>query len=72
MTTEEAMRKVTGALSHPSLSRLRPDVVIRPGTDRTIRVDGPQAALDGFTRVLRKCGLETVRSAPVLLLVVIP
>lgn len=70
MTLEEAMRKVTGILYHPSMNNARADVVITPGPNRTVCVAGPQYLLDGFVRPLENSGLLLHRPAPATLLVV--
>lgn len=73
MTREEAMHKVSAVLSHPVFSRYRPDVVTEISrTTDTIRISGPQYALDGFVPALRNIGLEIVRPAPATLLIPIP
>lgn len=66
---EEAMRKVTGVLYHPAFDKARRDVVIAPGPNRTVRVDGPQNLLDGFVTPLANSGMVLDRPAPATLLI---
>jgi hypothetical protein len=66
---EEAMRKVTGILIHPAFSDTRADVVITPGPNRTVTINGPKNHLDGFTPALRTCGLTLSRPAPATLVI---
>jgi hypothetical protein len=70
VTMEEAMRRVTGVILHPVFEKARPDIVVAPGPNRTVSVNGPRDHLDGISRALTRTGLEIVRPAPATLVVV--
>lgn len=76
MTTEEAMRKVTGVILHPVFERARPDIIIEPASDFPlchpgVRVSGPRGHLDGISRALERVGMQTYRPAPAILLIAV-
>lgn len=70
MTMEEALRRVSGIILHPSFNDARRDVVIIPGPNRTVCIAGPRNLLDGFSRALENSGMVLRRPAPATLLVV--
>lgn len=71
MTLDNTLNKIASVLSHPVFDRIRPDVVIAPEASRAIRISGPRNHLDGISRVLQGYGMETCRTAPATLLVVL-